>query len=232
MAKRDRGPRSGHGEGAARRSEAIPRRPRQRLRGRGLGRRVARGKELRAQIARLRRGGDFDALADLEAQLRERLARSSRASARAAATLPIRCFTPASNPARPIASSPKIDACRGVARGGRRGRGSLTHRNASTGRSRRQRRFDQERHSRPSVERVVQRLQDEVGDGVEIRRLLHFEADPKFPAESSVETEAAERGDGGRGRMAGPRLACDVVIEAGEAASRNIYVRGSKTHCT
>jgi uncharacterized protein YecT (DUF1311 family) len=32
------------------------------------------GKELRAQIARLRRGGDFDALADLEAQLRERLA--------------------------------------------------------------------------------------------------------------------------------------------------------------
>ena len=31
------------------------------------------GKELRAQIARLRRGGDFDALADLEAQLRERL---------------------------------------------------------------------------------------------------------------------------------------------------------------
>jgi uncharacterized protein YecT (DUF1311 family) len=32
------------------------------------------GKELRAQIARLRRGGDFDVLADLEAQLRERLA--------------------------------------------------------------------------------------------------------------------------------------------------------------
>jgi uncharacterized protein YecT (DUF1311 family) len=32
------------------------------------------GKELRAQIARLRCGGDFDALADLEAQLRERLA--------------------------------------------------------------------------------------------------------------------------------------------------------------
>jgi hypothetical protein len=31
------------------------------------------GKELRAQIARLRRGGDFDALADLEAQLRERI---------------------------------------------------------------------------------------------------------------------------------------------------------------
>ena len=29
---------------------------------------------MRAQIARLRRGGDFDALADLEAQLRERLA--------------------------------------------------------------------------------------------------------------------------------------------------------------
>jgi uncharacterized protein YecT (DUF1311 family) len=32
------------------------------------------GKELRAQIARLRRGGDSDALADLEAQLRERVA--------------------------------------------------------------------------------------------------------------------------------------------------------------
>jgi uncharacterized protein YecT (DUF1311 family) len=32
------------------------------------------GKELRAQIARLRRGGDFDALAGLEAQLRERIA--------------------------------------------------------------------------------------------------------------------------------------------------------------
>ena len=32
------------------------------------------GKELRAQIARMRRGGDFDALADLEAQLRERIA--------------------------------------------------------------------------------------------------------------------------------------------------------------
>ena len=29
---------------------------------------------MRAQIARLRRGGDFDALADLEAQLRERIA--------------------------------------------------------------------------------------------------------------------------------------------------------------
>lgn len=32
------------------------------------------GKELRAQIARLRRGGDFDALAGLEAQLHERIA--------------------------------------------------------------------------------------------------------------------------------------------------------------
>jgi uncharacterized protein YecT (DUF1311 family) len=32
------------------------------------------GKELRAQIARMRRGGDFDALAALEAQLRERIA--------------------------------------------------------------------------------------------------------------------------------------------------------------
>ena len=32
------------------------------------------GRELRAQIARLRRGGDVDALADLEAQLRERIA--------------------------------------------------------------------------------------------------------------------------------------------------------------
>jgi len=32
------------------------------------------GKELRAEIARLRRGGDSDALADLEAQLRERVA--------------------------------------------------------------------------------------------------------------------------------------------------------------
>jgi hypothetical protein len=32
------------------------------------------GKELRAQVAQLRRGGDYDALADLEAQLRERIA--------------------------------------------------------------------------------------------------------------------------------------------------------------
>jgi uncharacterized protein YecT (DUF1311 family) len=32
------------------------------------------GKELRAQIARMRRGDDFDALADLEAQLNERIA--------------------------------------------------------------------------------------------------------------------------------------------------------------
>jgi hypothetical protein len=32
------------------------------------------GKELRAQIARMRRGGDFNALADLEAQLNERIA--------------------------------------------------------------------------------------------------------------------------------------------------------------
>jgi uncharacterized protein YecT (DUF1311 family) len=31
------------------------------------------GRELRAQIARTRRGGDFDALSDLEAQLRERI---------------------------------------------------------------------------------------------------------------------------------------------------------------
>ena len=32
------------------------------------------GKELRAQVAQLRRGGDYDALAALEAQLRERIA--------------------------------------------------------------------------------------------------------------------------------------------------------------
>ena len=32
------------------------------------------GKELRAQVAQLRRSGDYDALADLEAQLRERIA--------------------------------------------------------------------------------------------------------------------------------------------------------------
>jgi hypothetical protein len=42
----------------------------------------------------------------------------------------------------------------------------LTHRNAFAGRSRRQRRLDQQRHARPGVESVVQRFQDEVGDGV------------------------------------------------------------------
>jgi hypothetical protein len=40
--------------------------------------------------------------------MRER--RSSRAFARAAATLPTRCFTPASTLTRPIGSSQKIDA--------------------------------------------------------------------------------------------------------------------------
>ena len=64
---------------------------------------------------------------------------------------------------------------------------SLTHRNAFARRSRCQWRFDQERRARPSLERVMQRLQDEVGDGVEIRRFLHFEADPKISLQSSVE---------------------------------------------
>ena len=109
---------------------------------------------------------------------------------------------------------------------------SLTHRNAFARRSRCQWRFDQERRARPSLERVMQRLQDEVGDGVEIRRFLHFEADPKISLRVvSRKSEAGERGDGARGQMAGPWLAGDIVVEP-EAASQNIYVRGSKTHWT